>query len=150
MKWFLNLATRNKLFIGFGLMIVFLATVIATAYQGVTTIQAAQRKLYQEEFANAVDLLNLRANENGVRAALLNMMAADKQADQETWHEDIKQRSKEISGATQRLLERNRNNPSMIAQLVELNKTREAFAQTRDDRIIPLIYAGKERKPENS
>ena len=146
MKWFLNISTRNKLFLGFGLMIVFLAAVIATAYQGVTAIQAAQRKLYQEEFANAVDLLNLRANENGTRAALLDMMAADTRSDQETWHQDIKQRSKEISVTAQRLLERNRNDLPLLARLEELNKTREAFAQTRDEKIIPLAYAGKEKQ----
>jgi len=143
MKWFLNLTTRSKLFLGFGLMIVFLASVIATAYRGIATVQASQHSLYQKEFANAVDLLNLRANENGVRAAALDMTVAATRSDREFWHRDIKKRSKEISATTQRLLERNRNDPSFSAQLGELNKTREAFSQTRDDQIIPLIYAGK-------
>ena len=143
MNWFLNLTTRNKLFLGFGLMIIFLVTVIATAYRGIATVQASQHSLYQKEFANAVDLLNLRANENGVRAAALDMMVAATRSDREFWHRDIKKRSKEITETTQRLLERNRNDPSFSAQLGELNKTREAFAQMRDDQIIPLIYAGK-------
>ena len=33
MRWFLNLTTRAKLFLGFGVMIVFLATSIVTAYR---------------------------------------------------------------------------------------------------------------------
>ncbi|MFZ2302682.1 MAG: methyl-accepting chemotaxis protein [Gallionella sp.] len=146
MKWFLNLTTRNKLFLGFGLMIVFLVAVIATAYRGIAAIQASQHSIYQEEFANAVDLLNLRSNENGVRAAVLDMMAAATRSDQETWHRDIKERSKEISATTQHLLERNRNDLPFSARLDELNKTREAFAQARDDQIIPLIYAGKKEQ----
>jgi methyl-accepting chemotaxis protein len=143
MKWFLNLTTRNKLFLGFGLMIALLAVVITFAYQGIATIQAAQQKLYQEEFANAQDLMKLRADENGVRAATLDMLVVTKRSAQEVWHQDIKERSKEISGIEQRLLERNRNDSLLYTKLEELRTIREAFAQTRNDQVIPLIYAGK-------
>ncbi len=143
MKWFLNLTTRNKLFLGFGLMIALLSVVITFAYQGIATIQAAQQKLYQEEFANAQDLMKLRADENGVRAATLDMLVVTKRSAQEVWHQDIKERSKEISGIEQRLLERNRNDSLLYTKLEELRTIREAFAQTRNDQVIPLIYAGK-------
>jgi methyl-accepting chemotaxis protein len=143
MKWFLDLSTRNKLFVGIGLMIALLATVIITAYLSVSSIQASQKKLYQEEFANAVDLLNMRTDENGVRAALLSMMTAPTRPERETWHQDIKQRSKEIIDATRQLLERNRNDPRVMDRLEELKAVREKFAQTRDTQAIPLIYAGK-------
>src|SRR3990167_4316318 len=142
MKWFLDLTTRGKLFAGFGLMIVFLATVIVTAYLGITAIQASQKSLYQDDFANAVDLLKLRSDENGIRAALL-MMLVTKGSDQETWHQEIKQRSKEIAEATRRLLERNRNDSRLSSRIGELKTIREAFAQTRDAELVPLIYAGK-------
>lgn len=143
MKWFLNLSTRNKLFLGFGLMIAFLATVIVIAYQGIATIQAAQQKLYQAEFANAVDMMTLRSDENGVRASLLSMLLVTKRSDQEIWHQDIKERSKEISEVTQYLRERNRNDSLLYSKLEELRTIREAFEQTRDSQLIPLIYAGK-------
>jgi hypothetical protein len=42
MKWFLDLTTRGKLFAGFGVMIVILAIVIATAYYGIAAIQASK------------------------------------------------------------------------------------------------------------
>ena len=124
MKWFLDLTTRGKLFAGFGLMIVFLAIVMATAYLGITAIQASQKNLYQEDFANAVDLLDLRSDENGVRAALLSMMVVTKRSDQEIWHQEIKERSKEISENTQRLLQRNRNNPALSGKIEELKTVR--------------------------
>jgi methyl-accepting chemotaxis protein len=146
MKWFLNLTTRNKLFLGFGLMIAFLAIVIAAANRGITMIQSSQHSLYQKEFANTVDLMTIRSDENGVRAATLDMLTATTRTGQETWQQDIKERSKEISDTTQHLLERNRNNPSLYARLEELDKVREAFVQTRDGQIIPLIYAGKEKE----
>jgi methyl-accepting chemotaxis protein len=146
MKWFLDLSTRNKLFLGFGLMIAFLATIIAAAYWSIASIQASQRTLYEEEFANAVDLLNMRSDQNGVRAALLSMMATTTAAERETWHQDIKQRSKDVDSTTQHLLERNRKDPRLSARLEELKTIRDAFAQTRDTQIIPLIHAGKEKE----
>ena len=35
MKWFVNLSTRNKLVCGFGLMVLFLASVVIVAYRGI-------------------------------------------------------------------------------------------------------------------
>ncbi len=146
MKWFLDFTTRGKLFLGFGLIIACLAGVIATAYWSIASIQTSQRTLYEEEFANAVDLLNLRTDQNGVRAALLSMMTATTNAERETWHQDIKQRSKDIDSTTRQLLERNRKDQHLSARLEELKTVRDAFAQTRDAQIIPLIYAGKEKE----
>jgi len=143
MKWFLDLSTRGKLFAGFGTMVVALAAVIFAAYAVIAAIQASQTSLYQQDFANALDLMQLRANENGVRAALMEMIAVTQRSDQETWHQEIKERSKEIAEITQRLTSRNRADAKLSGTLNELSAVREAFAQTRDTQTIPLIYAGK-------
>ncbi len=143
MNWFLNLATRGKLFLSFGLLLLFLAAVIVTAYTGITAIQESQQRLYNEDFANAVDLMALRMNQNGVRAALLTMMSVTKRSDQEAWHQDLKDRVKELDEILQRLFERGRNDPMFLRRLGEEKTIREAFKQTRDTEVIPLIYAGK-------
>lgn len=143
MKWFLDLTTRTKLFVSFALMIAFLATVIVTAYAGITAIQESQKDLYQKDFANALDLMTLRSEQNGVRTALLSMMAIAQRSDQETWHQEVKERSRKITAITQRLLERNRRDPHLAGKLEELAAVRDAFAQTRDAQLIPLVYAGK-------
>lgn len=143
MKWLLNLPTRTKLFLGFGLMIVFLAAVVVTAYTSLAAIQESQKRIYSEDFANAVDLSLLRISQNGVRAALLTMMAVTKRSDQEAWHQDARDRAKVIDETVQRLLERNRNDSRVLRRLEELNAVRKAFSETRDTQLIPLIYAGK-------
>lgn len=48
MKWFVDLPTRSKLFLGFGLMILFLVVVIVTAYSGIMAIQISQKSLYEK------------------------------------------------------------------------------------------------------
>jgi methyl-accepting chemotaxis protein len=143
MSWFLNLTTRSKLFLGFGLMLLFLATVIVTAYTGITAIQESQKRLYNEDFANAVDLMALRMNQNGVRAAQLTMMSVTKRSDQEALHQDLKDRVKEIDEILQRLFELGRNDPMLLRRLEEEKTTRDAYKQTRDTEVIPLIYEGK-------
>ena len=143
MKWFLDLTTRGKLFAGFGLMIIFLAAAILTAYLTISAIYASQKNLYQQDFANAVDLLNIRSDENGMRAGILGMMLVTKQSDQEALHQDIKQRAKEVVEVTQQLLRRNRNDPRLVEKLQELRAVSEAHARVRDTQTIPLILAGK-------
>ncbi|TAK81895.1 MAG: methyl-accepting chemotaxis protein, partial [Betaproteobacteria bacterium] len=143
MKWFLDLTTRRKLFAGFGLVIALLAIAVATAYTGITAIQESQKSLYQEDFANALDLMRLRAEQNEVRAGLLTMMALAQRSDQETWHQEIKESAREITAILQRLLERNRGRTDVLRRIEEIKAAREAFARTRDTQVIPLIYAGK-------
>ena len=143
MKWFLDLTTRGKLFAGFGVMIVLLAGVIQTAYVRITAINELQIELFETEFANAVDLMALRAVQNGERAALLHMMMTAERADLDAWHQDVEKRAKEGRELLQRLLERNENDAAVSRKLDELNETLGAFSQTRDGQTIPLILEGK-------
>ncbi len=143
MKLFLDLKTRSKLFLGFGAVVLFLAIVIARAHSDISAIQASQKTLYQDDFANVQDLLTLRAEQNGVRAAQLTMMEVTRQTDRDLWHQDIKDRSKLIDETARGLLERNRNDASLMAQMREYQATRAAHAKTRDAEVIPLIYEGK-------
>ncbi|MDD5035099.1 MAG: methyl-accepting chemotaxis protein [Methylococcaceae bacterium] len=143
MNWFLNLSTRGKLFVGYGAKLVFMTAIMITAYLGISAIQESQQNLYRREFADALDLMKLRVHDNGTRTAVLAMIVTTKRAEQETWHQDIQQRGKEIGEIMRRLLERNHGNQHLAGRLEELSAIRDTFSQTRDNQVIPLIYAGK-------
>ena len=143
MKWFLDLPMRAKLFVGFSLMVVFLAVVTITAYMGITAIQAAQKSLYEQEFTIAVDLEELRSNQNAAGVAMLTMMMLSERSDQEAQYQEIKNRSKANGEIMQRLLEGGRNDPQLLRRLEEFEVIRRASQQTRETQTIPLIYAGK-------
>ena len=143
MKWFLNLTTRGKLFAGFGLIIILLAAVIATAYNSLTAIENTQRELYEEDIANAIATYNIRVNMNGARAALLDMVLISTRSEQEAWHEDIKERTKAINADIQKLVDHTANDPHTGVESKELQKLLAEFAELRDTTIIPLIYANK-------
>ena len=142
MKRFLGLSTRAKLFLGFGLMIILLATVAVTAYLGITAIQKSQKKV-EEDFANAVDLKDVRSNQNGVRSALLTMMLVANRSDQEELYQEIKARVKEIGETMAELFKRSQDDPQLLRSLEEFDAIRGDFQQTRDTEVIPLIYEGK-------
>ncbi len=143
MKWFLDLTTRGKLFAGFGLMIVLQVIAIASAYLGISEIRKSQKILYEEYFATATDLRKTEAYQNRVRADLMTMMLMTERSDQETWHQDIKDVSKHLDEISRKLSERGRKDPRLLGRIEELKTVREAFKETRDTQLIPMIYQGK-------
>jgi methyl-accepting chemotaxis protein len=124
-------------------MVGCLAVVTIAAYMGLTMIQESQQNLYEQEFTIAVDLENLRSNQQAIRATAVTMMMLTKQSDQEVRHQGIKDRSKENDEIMRRLLERGRNDPQLLRRLEEFEVIRSAFRQTRETQVMPLIYAGK-------
>ena len=143
MQWFLNLSTRGKLFAGFGLMIVLLVIVAATAYIGITEIQESQKNLYKEEFVDVLDIKDVRSNQIANRADALFMILLAKPSDQDALQKGIKSRGKRVDEAVQRLIRRNRDNSEDLARLQEFENLQQITRETRDTRLYPLIYAGK-------
>ncbi len=144
MRWLLSLATRVKLLLGFGLMALFLAAVVAAAYRSISAIQESQQRLYREDFAIGLDLMRLRVDENAIRADMLAMqMPATKRSDQDALHQEVKERIKDIEDVTQRLREGGRADAAFLRRFEEFERTWTAFEQTRATEIIPLIYQGK-------
>ena len=143
MKWFLDLTTRNKLFVGFGLKFALMIWVIATAYTGINNIQESEQRLYQEDFANVRDLLAVRVNYNGMRGLMLEAQLLSQRAEQDPLLAQAAERSQQIDRLIVSLLARAKNEPSQLSQLEELKSVWQAFAQTKDAEIIPLILAGR-------
>lgn len=143
MSWLLNLSTRTKLVLGLGSILAMMLLAVMSGYQGITALQESQRRIYSEESADIVDLTTLRVHYNAVRADLLAMMLMGKQAEQEAMHQNIKQRVNDIEALFKTLTSRNKNEPGRLHKLEEIKNQRDAFAQTRDAEIIPLIREGK-------
>jgi methyl-accepting chemotaxis protein len=143
MRWFVDRPTQVKFLLGFGQMVVVLGVVIIAAYLGMTAIQASQRSLHDREFTIAVDLEDLRSNQNAIRAAALTMMMLTERSEQEVRHQGIKDRSQENDEIMRRLLEQGRDDPQLFRRLEEFDGILRVFRQTRETQVMPLIYAGK-------
>ena len=76
MRWFRNLTTRSKLLLGFGLMIAPVAAVSAVTYDALTSLQASEERVVNEDFQAALEALQIRANQNAIRADMLELLVA--------------------------------------------------------------------------
>jgi methyl-accepting chemotaxis protein len=148
MKWFLNLSTRAKLFLGFGLIVLLLVAVAVTAYNGIVTIEESQRRLYELDFADAVDLSLLRTNSNGARLETLEMMLAPRRSEKEALQKTITDRTKVMDEIVARLRQHNSSDAQTLRQLDEFEQLRKDFEQTRDEKLFPLIMQGKNDEAE--
>ncbi len=142
MKWFINLPTRTKLLIVFGGPIFLLLVVSATAYSSFVSLRRTQTQLYQQDFADAIDILRFRAEVNGIQAAVTNLALSNRE-EQAAALQDIRERRERIDAALQGLLERNRQDPTFFNRLQELKALRENSRRVRDDEILPLIERGR-------
>ncbi len=143
MKWFLDLTTRNKLFVCFGLIFALIVAVIASAYTGINTIRESQNRLYQQDFTNLSELQALRVYQNQMRALILEAQLLSKRAEQDPLLAQAAELSKQIDRLILNLLARAKNDPKQLSRLEELKSVWQAFAQTKDSEVIPLILAGK-------
>jgi len=142
MNWFKNLKTGNKLLLGFGMMVVLLAMVMAIAYHAIATIRDSQQRLFDQEFVGVVNMVEFRADLNRQRARMLTMMFTTDRTRQEALVQDIHSRVKEIDQSLQRLAMVYQNKASLLLKLDELKTTLTAYRQTREA-IFQQILAGK-------
>jgi methyl-accepting chemotaxis protein len=143
MKWFINLAMRTKLFLGFGLMVVLLALVTAVAYRGIKTIRENQKQLFEEDFAKVVDIMEVQFNQTKIRLnAATELLVTDRPA-QESSLKDSDDRIKTVDGLMFDLAETEKNNAERLVKIKELDTLRKAFVETRNQQVVPLILAGK-------
>jgi methyl-accepting chemotaxis protein len=142
MKWFVDLQTRNKLFLGFGLLIVLLALVIAVAYRGITTVKQSMQSLAAVEFANVAELRAVQYNQSEIRSKTLTMLLVADPAIHERSLKDGDERTAQNDELVQRLLQRERD-AQHHAKLEEFDRIRKAFRETRAREVLPLIHSGK-------
>jgi methyl-accepting chemotaxis protein len=143
MKNIQNLNLRGKLFVAFGLIIALIAWVIMTSYSAINTMRETQERMYNEDISNIRDLALLRADQNLLRAMMLEALILKNHAEQELLVTQASEKSKEVDRIIARLILRANANPTQLSRLDELKTTWQEFAQTKDTEIIPLIRAGK-------
>ena len=148
MKWFIDLRTRDKLFVSFGLMIVLLLVVLVTAYKDLVHLQRSLKDIYEVEFANVSDLKDVRFNQDRIRSYSLTMMLTkDRQR-----LDSLKNSGDELMGKNDELmgmLIKREKNEKHIALLKQFDEVRRVFNETRKNEVIPLMYAGKLDKAKN-
>ena len=142
MNWFLNLSTRAKLIMGFGLMIFLLAAIIVTAYLNTTAIQEFHKNTF-DAFANSLDLKDIRSNQNAILANVLTIILVADRAERDRLLRNIRTRAQESTENLQRVIQRSKDEPEILAKIKEFVSIQVPYRQTRETQIIPFLYEGK-------
>lgn len=79
MKWFSDLSTRNKLFFGFGLIVLLLAAGLGFVYVEFDRVLASKRQMYEYDVKRSILSLRLRSDLNHNRASLFEMTLKHKE-----------------------------------------------------------------------
>jgi len=136
-----NLSTRYKLFLCFGVLWLLLAIVIFAAYGSLTGITESEKKLGDVYFKIALDLRQLRSEQNYNRGQMLEMMLTPKREDQEKIAQEIRATAQRTDVLAKDLLKLDPD-PQYQARLKEILSTKEMFRQTREN-MIAMIRQGK-------
>lgn len=142
MNWLLNLSTRTKFFLAFGLLLVLLGSVMGVGYYGVITLQASQKSLVERDLRIVSELSEFRAEENRQRAQMLQLQIETRRPEQEALERDIGARTGEVDQDLKQLREQVQGDVRFVARLDELVATLAAYRRGRQEQI-GLIYAGK-------
>jgi methyl-accepting chemotaxis protein len=141
MKYFMNLTTRSKLLLSFGLICILFLLIIFIAYKGIKSITQSEKELYNRDVTIALELRELRAHQNFNRAALLDMMLTQVKSEQMAIEASINEKSQEIDKIISELSVL-ANDPMYQSQFNELRNIINTYRETRKDEVS-YIQSGK-------
>jgi len=143
MKRLLDLSTRAKLFMAFGLMCLLAAASIAFAWHAMSVMRHSQRTLLDVEVADITDLKDIRANHNGTLASVSAMLLPGNDAALQRLRDDVLRRDREVQAELAAIADRNGSVQRKRDLLREFEALQAASIQLRDTRILPLLARGK-------
>lgn len=141
MKWFIDMSTRAKMVLCFGILWLMLALMILTAYWDITGMVRSARELHDVQYTIALELVGLRSNQNFARAQVLEMMMTSDKSMQATIEKNIQDRKKLIDDTLVSLFKLD-SSPQFQNRLVELRDNIGTYRQTSEQEI-DLIRSGK-------
>jgi methyl-accepting chemotaxis protein len=141
MNWFINLSTKAKLFYCFGIVWMLLAIIVVIAYVDISNMAASGRKMHDVQFTTALELSQLRSNQNYNRGQMLEMMLTGDKSEMKKTEDNINQRTLEIDKTIEELGKLGLNSDSRML-LEDLKNNITAYRQTRQEEIS-LIQSGK-------
>ncbi len=140
-----SLGLKTKLIVTLSVLIAFLGVSMFIGYRSLKKSNDLMKEIYEESYQASVGMADLHARLNAVRAALITMINEADRKEQEKQHRIINELTREIDASFESLTRK----PRPLREISILNEARgvwNAFRDTRDNEIIPALYAGKTEK----
>jgi methyl-accepting chemotaxis protein len=141
MEWFNNITTRAKLFLCFGVILLFMVVMMVIAYRNITNIAKSEKLLNDVFWTTTVNLAEVRAHQNYNRGGILEMMLATDKSKQNEIEQKLRSNASKIDSILTTLTQLDLD-VQLQDQLKEVGDIIAAYRQTRGQEI-ELIKQGK-------
>ena len=143
MTWFSDLSTRNKLFLGFGLIVLLLAGGLGVVYVEFSNVLASKRQMYEQDVKPSILFPRVRAYINRNRVAMLELVmnAGEKRAERRETAETergIETRTREMEEMVRELQRIYRDDPAFLDKINEISDQLRQYRAARDGAISLL------------
>jgi len=138
--WIKNLSIQKKLLLIIGVVILCLFFVIYSSLNGISSIGASQKNLFEVEYPTTLNLTKLSIDLARERFALRRMLVATSNSEKVSWHQEIMELKNDISEKSTVIMKLSQSLPQIHKYLNEFIVLRDSFLIIRDKQIIPAIY----------
>ncbi|MFZ5861417.1 MAG: methyl-accepting chemotaxis protein [Nitrospirota bacterium] len=141
MRWFRNLQTKSKLFVGFGLLIAVILVVVAVAYGQILRLNRSQGELHNSLLTLTTGLAI--QTELHAQAQLMSTMVGSDREVQQQMVQAIKESSDKVDAAFEELKAGNGAGTDIGKKVVEWQALWREFHADRGTKILPGLTSGK-------
>lgn len=145
-KWFLDLSIKKKLYSGTLVFVLITGIICIWGYKTIADVADRIKILNDEHLAGSLGASELKADLNNVRAALVTMLAEPDKTKFDSHKQKIKELTEKVDNNLNELLSSKAFPQDMIDDLQKIKEPWTAFRDTRDNELIPAIYAGDVEK----
>lgn len=142
MRFFSDLSLKAKLFLIFGMSVIFIAGIITVGVAHMLWMKRSAMEVYKETVVEAQNVLKIRAGVEQARRALFQMVLEKDKAGQESALKVIGESTKLVDNGIA-VLQSDGQDIHVSQELWDLRRTWEYFKHTRDTEIIPSLMSGK-------
>ncbi len=141
MKSISSLSTRNKLFLGFGLIILAIIVTVFVSYLSSTHSNSAQGQMIRS-FELSRSLTQVRSDENRIRSLILEMIMSREKSMKDTLQQEIAVQVEEIETRCTSIEQSLQDLPKELQQFGEIRKMMGIYRENRKAQIS-MIQVGK-------
>nr|WP_052170125.1 methyl-accepting chemotaxis protein [Massilia sp. JS1662] len=142
MRALADLSTRAKLLLGFGVIVVAMALSSLSSWEGLARQRALQQRLYNDDLAVTLKVLELRSAINRERVALLSSLVAGSTT-QAGFGRQLDAEEAGIRGLLNELAAHKNDDPSFAADYARLVNAYQEYGVVRDNEVLPQVRAGQ-------
>ncbi|MFZ3182964.1 MAG: methyl-accepting chemotaxis protein, partial [Pseudomonas sp.] len=142
----MSLRIGSKLMLAFGVLILGFGSLLYISLERFVALQQAEALLFQQSYARASDIKELRVNIAAARASVLLAMNAGPGAELEQHEAEIRRRAGLNDELVKRLREAMSGDTEAKTILDLLEEVRSAFTRVRDSQLLPLIRADQNQE----